>query len=83
MQKHQVQDLIEQIPQELTPDEFLVALATKAYLQGQKDAMESEGPVWSGLSITAMQGFIADYEDKPYEMLEAVDDYLRKKNGYD
>ena len=30
MDKLQVADLIEQIPQELTPDEFLVALATKA-----------------------------------------------------
>ena len=30
MNKLEVADLIEQIPQELTPDEFLVALATKA-----------------------------------------------------
>lgn len=30
MNKLEVADLIEQIPQELTPDDFLVALATKA-----------------------------------------------------
>jgi hypothetical protein len=30
MNKLEVADLIEQIPQYLTPDEFLVALATKA-----------------------------------------------------
>lgn len=46
MTKDQVAELIEQIPQELTPDEFLVALATKAE-EAEREACADIAENWN------------------------------------
>ncbi len=72
MTKDQVAELIEQIKEPLSPDDFLVVLATKA--------AELAKSQWGGLSVTESKGLIAEYEDRPMELLEAAEEILRARN---
>jgi hypothetical protein len=72
MTMDEVANLIVEIKEPLSPDDFLVVLATKAaeYAKSQ----------WRGLSVSESEGLIAEYEDRPMELLEAAEEILRGRN---